>query len=458
MHARDGQPPLVSLRRIVPAVGLRLALSLPLLLTAASGATADGGDPTASLAEAIATLTAPELAGRGAGTAGEREAARWFADRLAALGLDPAAGDGASWLQEFPLPAALGGGASANVLGAVPGRGALAARWIVLGAHIDHLGLVDPTATGPVVPGDYYPGAGDNASGVAAVLAALAMLAAPHAGGADGEARPGETAGSGVAAPADAPGSRSLLVCGFGAEEVGLLGSRHLAANLPMPRDRVDAMVNLDAVGRLGPGPLYAAGLQTCAALPGLADRAAAGTVRLRAQDPLLLRSDHVSFLDRGIPAVLLFTGAYPEMNSPADSMTAVDLDGLQAVSRFTAQLVDALRAMPDPCAFVPPDPPTPVASGGNRATWFGSVPDFTGAGAAGYRIGGVAPEGPAARAGLREGDVLVAMAGEPVTDLATFTAALRRHDPGDVVEVVVVREGTERRFYVTLGDRSERR
>ncbi len=412
-------------------------------------------DPAAvDPAAVIRALTAPELAGRGAGTPGERAAARWFADRLADLGLAPAAGGAEPWLQPFALPDSLGGGTSQNVLGRLPGAGALAGRWVVLGAHLDHLGRVetDAPADRPAAPGAYYPGAGDNASGVAALLravAALAMVADPAGGP---EPAPGPDRASGPS-PGD---RRGLLVCGFGAEEQGLLGSRHLVADLPVPAHRIDAMINLDAVGRLGAGPLYAAGQRTCADLDRLLT-AAAGELRVHRQDPRLLQSDHVPFLDRGIPAVLLFTGAYPEMNSPADSLSAVDLAGVRQVAAVTAALVAAMRALPRPCEFVAPLPATAPAAGGNRATWFGSAPDFGGRQAEGYLLGGVAEDGPAARAGLRAGDLVVELAGEPVGDLAGFTLALRRYDPGDVVEVVVRRDGRARRFHVTLGDRADR-
>ena len=117
----------------------------------------------------------------------------------------------------------------------------------------------------------------------------------------------------------------------------------------------------------------------------------------------------------------------------------------------------DLLRAR-EPFVFqAPPITDGPVVGEGNRQTWFGSVPDFGGEAGAGYAIGGVSGAGPAERAGLRQGDVLVDLGGFPVTDLATFTTALRRHDPGDVVEVEVRRDEQTLRFYVTLGDRSQR-
>jgi len=71
--------------------------------------------------------------------------------------------------------------------------------------------------------------------------------------------------------------------------------------------------------------------------------------------------------------------------------------------------------------------------------------------------LAGVFSGSPAERAGLVKGDVLLEMAGEPVAGLVGFTQILRAHNPGDLVEVVVLRVDTEMRFMVVLGDRRNR-
>ena len=394
------------------------ALTLGMLLSAAF---AD------DLRETVAALTSPELAGRQAGTVEERLAAELIAGWFEEAGVQPAV---PGWLQEFPWQETV----SANVLGVIPGRGDLAGRWLVIGAHLDHLGRVDRSASGVPASGDYYPGAGENASGVAALLRVVRRL-----GDRD-----------------DHESTRSVLVCAFGAEEVGLVGSRHLAANLPVPRQAVDAMINLDAVGRLGSGPLHVAGASTAQELSALlAD--AAGDVPLVLHEPRLLGSDHLSFLDLGVPSLFFFTDAYPEMNSPADDLFAVDLPGLAKVAEVTVSILANLRTTGASLDFVPPAAVERPA-GGNRDTWFGSAPDFSGVVSdQGYLIGGVAEGGPAAVAGLRQGDVLVSLGGETVVDLASFTQRLRSFDPGEMVEVEVLRDGRRLDFLVTLGHRSQR-
>lgn len=422
--------------------GRLFLLGSVLICTSAAAFAAEAGCgalDTDALIDAIRTLTAPELAGRKAGTPEERQAAVLVAGWFSAAGLQPAFS--ADWFQDVPLPHPHTG-TSVNVAGIVPGSGSLAGRWILVGAHLDHLGRVDSGATGVPRPGAYYPGAGDNAAGVAALLHVARAAAAEGLGTGD---------------------RRSLLVCAFGAEEIGLLGSAHLAANLPILSDRLDAMLNLDAVGRLGEGPLHVAGAESSPVLTGLVKAAAGDDVRLDFQSALLASSDHASFLAQGIPALFLFTSPYVEMNSPADSLDAVDLPGLARVAALTARLVEALRREPRPLVFSPPVSARSFALDGNRQTWFGTAPDFSGAAAGGetapggYRIGGLAAGGPAATAGLLVGDRLVELAGRPVVDLASFTAALRSHAPGDVVEVLVERDGRRLSFLVTLGDRDHR-
>ena len=95
--------------------------------------------------------------------------------------------------------------------------------------------------------------------------------------------------------------------------------------------------------------------------------------------------------------------------------------------------------------------------AGQNRDTWLGTLPDFS-EDVRGYRLAGVFDGSPAQGAGLQKGDVLVRFAGREVTDLATFTRALRSADPGDPVEVEVLRDGRPLRFTVVMGDRAQRR
>jgi S1-C subfamily serine protease len=62
-----------------------------------------------------------------------------------------------------------------------------------------------------------------------------------------------------------------------------------------------------------------------------------------------------------------------------------------------------------------------------------------------------VSGQSPAARAGIRRGDVIVFLDGEPIKTVEDLYAALRKHKPGDTVSVTVVRRGERRDLSVTV-------
>lgn len=90
---------------------------------------------------------------------------------------------------------------------------------------------------------------------------------------------------------------------------------------------------------------------------------------------------------------------------------------------------------------------------------WLGvRATDLTPAAAALLRVAGgaqiseVTEDSPAARAGLRKGDVVTAVAGRTVADASDLVVVLRESAPGDRVTVAVRRKGASMDVPVTLG------
>ena len=396
-----------------------------------------------NLERRVQALTSAQLAGRGAGTAEAAATVALLTQWLKEMGLQP--GFKEEWAQAFPLKGEswigedLTGKQGHNLAGIVPGRGHLADRYIVIGAHLDHLGRVEGVDSESIPGADgYYPGANDNASGLT-VLCELASLA---------EAQP---------RPASC---RSLLFICFGAEEVGLQGSAYLVAHPPVPLDQIDAMINLDTVGQLEDDRLYVSGLGTAAELPDLVAAANTDHLDLNLAQGGWSGSDHMSFNTREVPVIFLFGGAYRQYNTPGDTWDTLNYDGLVKVSAYANRLVQSLQVIDGPLTWVM------VAekslgenddTAQNRDSWLGTLPDFT-EDIKGYKLAGVFDDSPAAQAGLMKGDVLVFMAGQEVTDLATFTRALRSSGPGDLVEIRVLRGGKPLNFTIVLGDRKNRK
>ncbi|GAB2590307.1 hypothetical protein GCM10027168_24280 [Streptomyces capparidis] len=63
-----------------------------------------------------------------------------------------------------------------------------------------------------------------------------------------------------------------------------------------------------------------------------------------------------------------------------------------------------------------------------------------------------VTPGGPAARAGIEPGDVITEVDGEPIRAGEELIVRIRSREPGDTMDLTVVRDGRERQVRVTLG------
>jgi aminopeptidase N len=306
-------------------------------------------------------------------------------------------------------------------------------------AHYDHLGLGWPDVrTGD--EGKVHPGADDNASGVAVMLELARALAASE--------RP----------------QRTVVFIAFTGEEAGRLGSRFYAEHPVGPLGQVMGVINLDTVGRLGTQKLSVLGTGTAAEWQHIFRGAGFVTgVDSRNVPESVDGSDQASFTAKGVPAVQIFAGAHADYHRPTDTADRIDAAGLVKVAAFTKEgivylaeraepLTNALKPAPAssaPAAGSPPSTAQPPA----RRVSFGTVPDFAFPGP-GVRVTGTTPDSPAARAGIKEGDVVLSIGGQPVAHLQGFSDVLRTLVPGQTVQVVLRRGGTDVTLTITLAER----
>jgi hypothetical protein len=401
--------------------------ALALLSGCRSGATA-GPAPVPDVARLradVAWLADDAREGRGTGSAGNDSAAAWLAARFAALRLEPPV---PGYLQRFTArPAAHGtstpGLPTQNVVALVRGRDpALRGQVVVVGAHFDHLGRGRSGGALDVDARDAIRnGADDNASGTAAVLELARLLRAN-------------------------PPRRSVLLALFSGEELGLLGSQYLVEHSPVSLDSVNAMLNLDMVGRLRDRTLIVYGVETAREMRALVDSANHGALTIRTIGDGFGPSDHSSFYARGIPVLHLFTNTHDDYHRATDDAEKVNAEGMAEVVAFAERVV---RRLADASARLTPvrvaaPAPRAVARAGGPQPSLGTVPDMSAGEVPGLKLTGVRPGSPGDAAGLRAGDVIVRFDGKAVTDLQSYSDALYARKPGDRVEIVVLR-GTER-------------
>jgi membrane-associated protease RseP (regulator of RpoE activity) len=252
-----------------------------------------------------------------------------------------------------------------------------------------------------------------------------------------------------------------LVFIAFAGEELGLLGSAHYVQHPSLPLDRTVLMVNADMVGHLREQRLYVSGVDSGTGLRTVVNDAAQGLgLSLELRPSPFGPSDHTSFYTAGRPVLFLFTGPHDDYHRPSDTWDKINAPGLATVATFAARVVDTVARAAAPPAWVKVD--APPASAGARGSgygaYFGVVPDFGGSGGegarAGVRITGVRSGSPAEKAGLKGGDVIVRFAGVEVRTLEDLTFALRGRRPGDQVQVVVRRDGSEHPLQAVLEER----
>jgi hypothetical protein len=318
-----------------------------------------------------------------------------------------------------------------NVAAYLPGQ---TSEYIVIGAHYDHLGLGEQFSMSPNEVGTPHLGADDNASGTAGVI---------------------ELARWFTSQPKH---RRGILFLAFAGEELGLLGSSYYVNNPELPLDHAAAMINLDMIGRLRDQKIYIGG-------------AATGTQFRSILDPLIRKhnfqadfsgadgygsSDHTSFTTRQVPVLFFFTGLHSDYHRPSDTWDKINATGAAGLLDMVAEAARQLLDSPDRPQFVRAKVAhggEGAGSGGGYGPYFGSVPDF-GEVPAGVKFADIKDGSPAAKAGLRAGDVLVEFDGKPMQNLYDFTYALRVKKPGDRVKVKALRGAETVSTEVTLEER----
>jgi hypothetical protein len=419
-----------------PAAKRRAPLAAPAAETRRALAELPPAFSQARLGRHVAALADPALEGRGLGTGGERKAAEYVATEMKAIGLLPAGDDGA-FFQRFRVERTAGGGPAevANVAGLLPGADpALADQPVVVVAHLDHLGRGWPDAR-KEFEGEVHPGADDNASGVAVLLELSRAMK-------------------------DEKLRRPVVFLAVTGEEAGRLGSkRWVAGPSALAATKTFAAVNLDTVGRLGSGRLQVLGTGTAGEWVHAVRGASWVTgVETKAVPETLESSDHVSFVEAGVPAVQLFTGPHADYHRPSDTAAGVDVPGLAKVAAVTKELVSWLAGRVEPLAVsIAPRSGAPASTAGTgggtpppRRVSFGTMPDFAFEGP-GVKVEAVVPGSPAEKAGVRTGDVVLKLDGKDVANLRDFSEKLKGMGPGQVVTVTIGRDGTEIEVAVTL-------
>lgn len=379
--------------------------------------------------ETVKYLSGSDLRGRGLGTPELDKAAAFLAARFEAVGLLPGGNPSGSWYQEWVDPETKI--RMRNVVGVLPGRNPeLSRECVVIGAHYDHLGTQGASKE---QEGKMYPGADDNASGVAVLLELASRL------------------------PLVPDMERSIVFVAFTGEEAGRKGSKYYVQNEKhYPVSKVVGMINLDTVGRLGKNKLIVLNTGSAKEWAQLFEEAGKPIkLSIAASTQDLDASDQKSFLEAGVPAVQLFSGPHADYHRPTDTADSIDPRGLVKIATAVRTVAFYLATQRAPLTRTVTAAPGagPAAPRTDRKATIGAIPDFT-FNEKGVRLGGTLPGGPADLAGMQEGDIIVQAGSAPILGLKDLSEVLKTKQPGEKLLLRFLRKGKEMRAELEVKER----
>jgi len=302
---------------------------------------------------------------------------------------------------------------------------------VVVGAHIDHLGMGGPpSALDPNVHA-VHNGADDNASGVAALLEVARTLAAKKQ----------ELA-------------RDVYIAVFSAEEMGTLGSEFYMKHLPTKAPMV-GMLNMDMVGRMRSNQLHVNGGDSAKEWKAIvAPACQAARIDCTIGGSGYGPSDHMPFYIAGVPVLFMFTGSHREYHTATDDADRINAIGGAKVAQIITDVALAIAKRSDKLTYVKAPPEQIGGDVRRRGASLGTVPSYSEDPNAprGMVLADVVPEGPAAKAGLRAGDRITAIGTAEIASVADLMYVLEAAKPGQTVTVTFVRDGKTQQVVATYG------
>jgi hypothetical protein len=312
-----------------------------------------------------------------------------------------------------------------NIIGLVEGTDPLYRnQYIVVGAHYDHLGMggVGSSSRKPDTLA-VHNGADDNASGVAAIIEIGQKLA---------RYRP----------------KRSIVFVAFGAEELGLLGSRFFLESGLVSADSIVAMINIDMIGRLSSElELQVGGVKTAIEIETILNE-----VNQKYNLNLLLSpqgygpSDHAVFYSENIPVLFFSTGPHLDYHTPFDITSRINFDGLKTVTSYISDVISTVANQTSKLSFQQAGPAVPTSRHGQELkVKLGIMPDVSGVISDGLKVLAVTENLPAWVAGIKSGDIITSINGKSVNNIQDYMFRLQEISIGNTVSMEYRRNGEKR-------------
>ena len=288
-------------------------------------------------------------------------------------------------------------------------------KTVVLGAHYDHIGMGKENSLYQGEPA-IHNGADDNGSGTTLLLEMLTYY-----GGRVEQ-------------------NYNYVILFFSAEESGLIGSKYFTAHPTFPLETVEYMINFDMVGRLRDNRLQVSGTGTAREWDAVLD-ASIHDLDIKKDPAGVGPSDHTSFYYNNIPVLHVFTGTHEDYHKPSDDVEKINFKGMAKLAAMVYSITSRTSAY-EKIEFQKTKSAEQKSTPRFSVT-LGVIPDYLFAGP-GLKIDGATEGRPAAKAGMKAGDIVVKIGDFTIDDIYAYMSALGAFKKGDSTTLVYLRDGKE--------------
>jgi len=245
-----------------------------------------------------------------------------------------------------------------------------------------------------------------------------------------------------------------MIFAAFSAEEIGLLGSKYFNSNPPVELKKIDAMFNFDMVGGFDKekNAISVSGTGTSGEADSLLRSLEEGLPFSVIHSPDGYGpSDHAAFYSSNIPVFYFNTGVHTDYHTPFDDAGLLDYKTSAEVGDFAGSVIMAVDKMPRLTFREAGRKDQSGRTGRRLKVTLGIMPDFAGTEKKGLRIDGVTKDGPADKGGMKKGDIITGINGQPVGNIYEYMSRLQKLKHGMTVNVEVIRDGRNEVLLIQL-------
>jgi C-terminal processing protease CtpA/Prc len=166
------------------------------------------------------------------------------------------------------------------------------------------------------------------------------------------------------------------------------------------------------------------------------------------------LPTDSATFYLRGVPTLNAFTGSHSDYHMPSDTAEKLNYDRAAQISKLMGLITRSLATDDKKPDYLEMQLPKNANTRGGMRVYLGTIPDYSQGDTKGVKLSGVSSIGPAAKAGVKGGDIIIKLGSKEVLNIYDYTSLMGELKVGKETTITVLREGKQLEMKILPGSR----